>query len=188
MSRHCQLGLLGAHVHRRADELARSGEQRLLGQLLRRSPWRCRSRSPSAPAGRRAASTRTLRRLEVAVDDAPSGAACWTAWQTCDEQLQPLAMRQRVAVAVLGDRHALDELHHEVRPAGSVVPASNTLAMFGWSISARACRSASNAGDHLRVSMAGLMILSATRRRTGWRVSATQTRPCRRSPSRRSRV
>ena len=34
------------------------------------------------------------------------------------EQLQPLARRQLIVVAVLGDRHALDQLHDEVRPAG----------------------------------------------------------------------
>ena len=34
------------------------------------------------------------------------------------EQLQPLARRQVVVVAVLGDRHAVDQFHHEVRPAG----------------------------------------------------------------------
>jgi hypothetical protein len=33
------------------------------------------------------------------------------------EQLQPLARRQVVVVAVLGDRHAVDQLHDEVRPA-----------------------------------------------------------------------
>ena len=39
--------------------------------------------------------------------------------------------------------------------------------MFGWSISASACRSASKRAITCRVSMPGLMILSATRRRTG---------------------
>ena len=36
-----------------------------------------------------------------------------------DEQLQPLPGREAVLVAVLGDRHALDQLHDEVRPAGA---------------------------------------------------------------------
>ena len=40
------LGLLGAHVLGRADELAELGEQRLLGEPLAAWPWRCRSRSP----------------------------------------------------------------------------------------------------------------------------------------------
>ena len=46
----------------------------------------------------------------------------------------------------------------------SVAPASSTLAMFGWSISASACRSASNRAITCRVSMPGLMIFSATLR------------------------
>ena len=49
----------------------------------------------------------------------------------------------------------------------SVVPASSTLAMFGWSIIARACRSASKRAMTCLLSMPGLMIFSATRRRTG---------------------
>ena len=35
-----------------------------------------------------------------------------------DEQLQPLPRREVVLVAVLGDRHASDQVHDEVRPAG----------------------------------------------------------------------
>ncbi len=34
------------------------------------------------------------------------------------EQFQPLAGREVVLVAIVGDRHALDQLHHEVGPAG----------------------------------------------------------------------
>ncbi len=34
------------------------------------------------------------------------------------EQLQPLLRRQAVLVAIAGDRHALDQLHDEVGPAG----------------------------------------------------------------------
>ena len=49
----------------------------------------------------------------------------------------------------------------------SVVPASRTLAMFWWSMSARACRSASNRAITWRESIPGRMILSATLRRTG---------------------
>ncbi len=60
------------------------------------------------------------------------------------EQLEPLARRQPVPVAVLGDRHALDVLHRR-STAGRARwrPASKTLAMPGWSISASAWRSAS---------------------------------------------
>ena len=55
----------------------------------------------------------------------------------------------------------------------SVVPASRTLAMLGWSIIARAWRSASKRAMTCLVSMPGLMIFSATLRRTGWVCSAT---------------
>ena len=45
----------------------------------------------------------------------------------------------------------------------SVVPASSTLAMFGWSIIASACRSASKRAITCRVSMPGLMIFERDR-------------------------
>ena len=94
--------------------------------------------------------------------------ACWTAWQTGDEQLQPLPRGELVLVAVLGDRDALDQLHHEVRAGRpAVAPASSTLAMFGWSIRASACRSASNRATTCRVSIPGLITFRATCRRTG---------------------
>ncbi len=49
-------GLLRAHVGRRADDLAAQlrVERRMLVGVVHQ-PWRCRSRSPSAPAGRRPA-------------------------------------------------------------------------------------------------------------------------------------
>ena len=48
----------------------------------------------------------------------------------------------------------------------SVVPASSTLAMFGWSIMARACRSASNRVSTAFESIPALMTLTATARFT----------------------
>ena len=48
-----------------------------------------------------------------------------------------------------------------------MVPASKTLAMLGWSIRARAWRSAPNRARTWRLSMPALMSLSATVRRTG---------------------
>ena len=50
-----------------------------------------------------------------------------------DEQLQPLRGSSGCFWSqILGDRHAADQLHHEVRAGPlSVVPASSTLAMFG---------------------------------------------------------
>ena len=49
------------------------------------------------------------------------------------------------------------------RPSG-VEPASNTLAMAGWFISANACRSDSKRATTSRVSMPDLISLIATRR------------------------
>ena len=49
----------------------------------------------------------------------------------------------------------------------SVAPASSTLAMFGWSIRARACRSASNRARTVLESIPALISLSATCRLTG---------------------
>ena len=99
-----------------------------------------------------------VRRLDVAVDD-PLLMGVLDRLADRHEQLQPLARRQLLLVAVLRDRHALDQFHDEVRPAARrVVPASSTLAMFGWSISASACRSASNRAITCRVSIPGLMI------------------------------
>ena len=49
-------------------------------------------------------------------------------------------------------------------------------------MSARACRSASKRAITSRLSMPGLMILSATLRRTGSCCSATKTRPMPPSP------
>ena len=94
--------------------------------------------------------------------------ACCTAWQTGTNSSSRSAGRQVVLVAELGDGHALDQLHDEVRPARRrCAPASSTLAMLGWSIRARACRSASNRATTWRVSMPGLRTFRATLRRTG---------------------
>ena len=54
--------------------------------------------------------------------------------------------------------------------------------MLGWSISARAWRSASNRAMTWPVSMPGLMTLSATLRRTGFSCSAMKTTPMPPSP------
>ena len=109
------LRLLGAHVQRRADHLREVREQRLLGELLTR---RLGDAEVDHLRHRHAFVQRDqhVRRLDVAVDDAfrvrvLHGAA------DLHEQLQPLARRQLVSVAELGDRHAVHQLHHEVRPA-----------------------------------------------------------------------
>ena len=63
-------------------------------------------------------------------------------------------------------------------PPVVVVPASCTFAMFGWSISASAWRSASNRATTCLVSIPSLMIFSATRRTTGFSCSAMNRSWC----------
>src|SRR5690349_11312392 len=63
---------------------------------------------PSAPSA--------VRGLDVPVDD-PLLVRVLHRLAHRDHQPQPLARRQALAVAVLRDRLALDELHHEVRPS-----------------------------------------------------------------------
>ena len=78
-----------------------------------------------------------------------------------DEQLQAVRGREGDCSSQnVGDRDAPDQFHDEVRPAACrSSPASRTLAMFGWSIKASACRSASKRAITWRVSMPGLMHL-----------------------------
>ena len=78
------------------------------------------------------------------------------------EEVQVARGHQPVLVAVFGERDALDQLHDEEGRPVSVVPASNSLAMCGWSISAMAWRSASNRARTVRESMPGLMSFTAT--------------------------
>ena len=137
-----ELGLLRAHVLQRADDRAEAGVQRLLGQLL---PGRLGHAEVDHLGHRPVVVQRDqhVGRLDVAMDDALLMGVL-DRLADGDEQFQPLPRRQVVLVAVLGDRHALDQFHDEVAAGRAlVVPPSSTLAMFGWSISARACRSAS---------------------------------------------
>src|SRR5258706_8846836 len=90
-----------------------------------------------------------------------------------NEKLQSRLGIQLVLVAITGDGNTFDQFHYEVGRPVSVAPASSTLAMFGWSISANAWRSASNRAMTCRVSIPSLITLSATRRRTGCSCSAT---------------
>ena len=109
-----EVGLLGAHVQRRADELVEAGEQRPLGE---------------APAGGLGDAEvddlgdghavddghQHVGGLQVAVDD-PLLVGVLHGPADQDEQLQPLGDRKVLAVAVVGDRQAADQLHHEVGP------------------------------------------------------------------------
>ena len=104
--------------------------------------------------------------------------ACWIAWQTGHEQLQPLARRQLVVVAVLGDRHAVDQLHDEVGPAafggaGVEDPGDVLVVHHGQGLALGL-----EAGDDLAAVHAGLDDLE--RDLAADRLAAA--RPCRRRP------
>ena len=95
---------------------AELGEQRLLGQpLVDRL-----GHAEVDHLGHRLAVVQRhqhVRRLDVAVND-PLLMGVLDRLADRDEQLEPFAGRELVAVAVLGDRDALDQLHDEVGPAG----------------------------------------------------------------------
>ena len=151
------------------------GEQRLLGQPLLRGLGDAEVdhlRHRLAVVER----DQDVGRLDVAVDDAllvrvldrlADVARTAPAARGCDSCV-------RRSTAVIGTP-LTSSMTKYGRPV-SVAPASNTLAMFGWSIIASACRSASNRAMTSLVSMPGLMIFSATRRRTG--SAARPSRPC----------
>ena len=102
----------------------------------------------------------------------PFWCACWIAWQTgTNSSSRSLSeSRLRSQYSVIGTP-LTSSMTKYGRPV-SVVPASSTLAMLGWSISASACRSASNRAMTWAESMPGLMIFRATLRRTGSACSA----------------
>ena len=77
-----------------------------------------------------------------------------------------------VLVAVVGDGDALDQLHDEVGPAAVGGPGVEHLGDVGVVHQGQGLCSAAKRAMTWTVSMPGLMILSATRRRTGWSCSA----------------
>ncbi len=94
-----QLGLLGAHVLRRADHLAELGEQRLLGQPLADRL----GHAEVDDLGHGAVVVlghQDVRRLDVAVDD-PLLMGVLDGLADGHEQFQPLPRRELVLVAVL---------------------------------------------------------------------------------------
>ena len=107
--------------------------------------------------------------------------ACWTAWQTGTNSSSRCAGRQAVLVAVLGDRHALDQLHDEVGPAGCrwCRRRARGRCWGGPSGPGPAARPRSGRGP-AGVSMPGLMSFRATLRLDRLR----SARPCRRCPCR----
>jgi hypothetical protein len=110
------LRLLGRHVLKRADHGAVLREQGPLGQLLlgrlgHAEVDHLRHRLAVVEGDH------DVGRLDVAVND-PFLVGVLDRLADRHEQLQPLARRQAVVVAVLGDGHAVDQLHDEIRPAG----------------------------------------------------------------------
>src|SRR5262249_22133646 len=89
----------------------------------------------------------------------------------------PLAGRQAVVVAERGDGGALDQLHHEVRPAGGGGSRVEDLGDVGVVHQGEACRSASKRAITCLLSMPGLITFRATRRQTGSVCSAIRTAP-----------
>ena len=113
----------------------------------------------------------------------PFWCACCTAWQTADEQLQPLPRGQVVVVAELGDRHALDQFHDEVRPAASRWRRRRRPWRCSGGPSAPGPAARPRTGPPpAGVSMPGLITFRATCRRTGCCCSATNTSPIPPSP------
>ncbi len=98
-SRLIQLRLLGAHVLGRADHLAELGEQRLLGQPLadRLGDAEVDDLGNGAVVVQR---DQHVGRLDVAMDDSLL-VGVLNRLADGDEQLQPLARRELVLVAVL---------------------------------------------------------------------------------------
>ena len=109
--------------------------------------------------------------------------ACWTAWQTWHEQLQPLAQRQSWCssqYSVIGTP-ATNSMTKYGRPAVGRAGVEH-LGDVRMVHQRQACRSASKRAMTCRVSMPGLMILSATVRRIGSSCSAMKTTPMPPSP------
>ena len=110
-----RVGLLGRHVRRRADD-GPGVAQALVGQ--ENSVALATPKSMTLGIGRPSTSvTSTLLgfRSRWMI---PFWWACCTAWQTATNNSRRALHRQSLAVAVIGDRLALNELHHEERLAG----------------------------------------------------------------------
>ena len=100
--------------------------------------------------------------------------ACWIAWHTGTN-----SSSRSFGVSLWSSQYSVigtpltSSMTKNGRPSCS--PPSSTLAMFGWSISASACRSASNRASTCFESIPALMSLTATSRLTGSVCLARQT-------------
>ena len=112
MSRPDHLGLLGAHVLGRAERAAELGVRGGRGESRE---GRLGDAEVDDLGGRRPVDDRDqhVRRLEVAVDD-PLLVGVLHRFADGDEELDPVRGVEALAVAVVGDRHPRDEVHHEV--------------------------------------------------------------------------
>ena len=110
------LGLLGAHVFEGADDGAKLGEHRPLGQpLLDRFGH---AEVDHLGLGLAVAEGHQhVGWLDVAVDN-PLLVGVLDRPADREEEFEPFARRQEMLVAVFGDRDAVDQFHHEVRPPG----------------------------------------------------------------------
>ena len=107
--------------------------------------------------------------------------ACWIAWHTGTN-----SSSRSFGVSLWWSQYSVigtpftSSITKYGRPSWS--PPSSTLAMFGWSISASACRSASNRASTCFESIPALISLTATNRLTGSVCLARQTDPMPPSP------
>ncbi len=160
-----ELGLLRAHVFDRAHDLAKLGKHRFFGQMLAD----CFGDPEIDDFGDGTVVVvghEDIGRLQVTVDDALlvrvlHGVA------DGDEQFQTLARGKAMLVGVLDDRDAFDKLHDEVRASCIGCPCINHPCDVGVVHKGQGLPFGLKTGDHLRLSMPGLMILRATIRWTG---------------------
>ena len=114
-----------------------------------------------------------IRGLDVAVDD-PLLMGVLDRVANLDEQLEPLTRIELVLVAVVGDRNAPHQFHHEVGPARFGGAGIEDPGDVGMVHHRQRLPLGLEPGDDLPcVSMPSLITLSATRRRTGSSCSAT---------------
>ena len=93
--------------------------------------------------------------------------ACWIAWQTGTNSSSRCRGVSRCSSQYVGDRHALDQLHDEVGPAGLGRAGVEHLGDVGVVHQGQGLALGLEPGDDLAGVHAGLMILRATLRRTG---------------------
>ena len=110
-----EAGLLRRHVQRRARHAGEGGVQALVGQLQAAGGLGQAEVDHPGHGPAVVGLDQDVGRLQVAVDD-PLLVGVLHRRADQAEQGQPLGHGQAVLVAILGDRHPLDQVHHEERP------------------------------------------------------------------------